>query len=106
MEKVRLATLAQNDTAGVVSRKVGIPTCETFGEGVKLVCDDNSRLLAFDIRTANPLRKRERSGIGFAYPARRSTSSYVTQGEGILAKARFPLRSTKLTCNGRLFLYF
>ena len=41
MEKVRLATLAQNDTAGVVSRKVGIPLGETLGAGEKLAFDGN-----------------------------------------------------------------
>ena len=41
MEKVRLATLAQNDTAGVVSRKAGIPLREMLGEVGKLARDGN-----------------------------------------------------------------
>ena len=41
VEKVRLAMLAQNDTAGVVSRKVGIPLRTTLGEGEKLAFDGN-----------------------------------------------------------------
>ena len=38
---LRLATLAQNDTAGAVSRKVGIPLGETLGESENLACDGN-----------------------------------------------------------------
>ena len=45
----------------------------------------------FGIRTANPSVQAKRSGIGFAYPARRSTSSLVRRRVRVYSpKAKFP----------------